>query len=268
MSEYYRQTSNAVYVTDPMSGEIVTSHRIPAYIESSPDYGSGIQFLRDNAEILDITLHLIQHDTALNLGSGFEQKVSESDVIALEEHGCPTERVHEYKKLAYGTLEDFLSTFEPYERQSLWYYDALNPQRYVGKLLRSLEKSEKLICVADIIGEEEKHARSLARLDRQSYKYGDPVQAATVSAHREWIMLANLGVQLEQAGIDLSLQRKVLWPVGRTHFLLMDKLMTLGNMPRYEVASGDAGTDAEADFTKLYRPLGNIGTMPLIKRAP
>jgi len=260
MPKFVEQTDTTCTLTDPVNGETITSTRIPHFLRIHERYGPGLEYLQHHAGSMAVSLHLIEHVEASDLGVDFEEKLARHNTVAIEDNGWTEDHFDRLKALATGkSIEDILEDLHTHGDKYAALREAiLDTSTYFSRLYRAIGRSGVNVCIGDIPhpsrGEYEDWVHYMWR---QAHKNTFlPLDHQIAITLREWFMVANLGVHLREHDRP---DAKILYVVGANHFLLQDKLMTFGILPTVEMPSGDGGLKAADDPTSKLFALRNVG---------
>lgn len=260
-------------LTDPLSGERIDTQRPPTWVEDDEVLRGGLDYLRRNAQKLDLTVLLSRHRTAEDLGdiheADYEHSVAQADFYGYE--GMDTREAIQ-RQFLRGTAIVGLAFLQG-ERPELAHF--LAAARGTERALRmpSFDARQLAACTllgtpsfpADIISDDSVVEQAVTKALPTLFSHPDPgvVGSAFIGFDnaREWIAAAHLGVEVSRHFGELTSPLRGLVTFGAEHKDLERKFGLLGVPARSEAPKNSSNDprlslDTQAIFVSGVVPAG------------
>lgn len=239
LSRYYAYNNRGIFtMLDCLDGKPVPQKGVPQFIQQAPEYAQGISWLTSSAaHKIHCKFWLCYHKRPKDLGpeGAFEKAVQDADIFIPELTFFSPEAEEHYNSISNrndpiddALMKRFIDFYFPPESHDLnWRItQAVNAQKVLIKL----------IDLTDDDLERLPHLKNLYMPARHSAFDGnlDPFQRllwyALMCYHREWLMIAKLGLALKKLPESLAKQPSLslLFFLGAFHYGTVKKLKNLG----------------------------------------
>ena len=267
----YDDEQHIVSLVDPFNGEAISSHEIPSSIAEIPKLQKGLNYLRQHANEIQMTMFCSRHsDEVVHAIDELTPLLDRHDVYFLEGYGTVSERRDIYQRAA--TEELSADDYRNYRSQ---------PSPYTDRQLNAIKGRNKPILMPEIPkdGTDFETALldySLLMNELWPLAFGEDGQMtinlliaqAASNTLREWYMLANMGAQMaeHEEVTGTPLVSPLIWMGGGHEASLSEKMNTLG-LPlnivhsRYNVEHGLS--NGGSPFTQAVGKLATEGSLHL-----